>query len=64
MPVRLLDDIVWNGEVLLVTGATENGRVTCRVPRDTIHRLDPYSDASAGRLSSSDRISSRDLRHF
>jgi len=46
MPVRLLDDIVWDGEALLVTGATENGRVTCRVPRDTIHKLDPYSDAS------------------
>jgi hypothetical protein len=38
MPVRLLDDIVWDGEALLVTGATKNGRVTCRVPRDTIHK--------------------------
>ena len=46
MPIRLLGDIVWDGDALLVTGATENGRVTCRVPRDTIHKLDPYSDAS------------------
>jgi hypothetical protein len=38
MPVRLLDDIVWDGEAFLVTGATENGRVTCRVLRDTIHK--------------------------
>ena len=29
MPVRLLDDVVWDGEALLVTGATENGRVLC-----------------------------------
>ncbi len=45
MTVRLLDDIAWDGEALLVTGATENGRVVCRVPRDTIHKLHPYSDA-------------------
>jgi hypothetical protein len=44
MPVRLLDDIVWDGEALLVTGATENGRVTCRVPLSTIHKPHPYSD--------------------
>ncbi|MFL5236036.1 MAG: hypothetical protein ACJ8EL_00230 [Rhizomicrobium sp.] len=24
---------------------TENGRVSCRVPRETIHKLRPYSEA-------------------
>ena len=45
MEARLLDEIVWDGHALLVAAATENGRVICRVPRETIHKLRPYSDA-------------------
>jgi hypothetical protein len=28
-----------------VTGLTENGRVSCQVPRETIQKLRPYSEA-------------------
>jgi hypothetical protein len=35
----------WDGQALLTTGVTENGPVTCRVPRQTIHKLRLYSDA-------------------
>jgi hypothetical protein len=41
----LLDEIVWDGQAIEVAAATENGRVICRVPRETIHKLGPYSDA-------------------
>jgi hypothetical protein len=41
---QLLDEITWDGQALLVAAATENGRVTCRVPRETIHALRIYSD--------------------
>jgi hypothetical protein len=44
MGVRLLDEIAWDGQVLLVAAATDNGQVTCRVPRETIHALRLYSD--------------------
>lgn len=45
MATQLLDEIVWNGQALLVPATTESGRVICRVPRETIHKLRPYSDA-------------------
>jgi hypothetical protein len=45
MAAQLLDEIVWNGQILLVPATTENGRAICRVPRETIHKLRPYSDA-------------------
>jgi hypothetical protein len=45
MTARLLDEITWDGQALLVSAATENGRVVCRVPRETIHQLRHYSDA-------------------
>jgi hypothetical protein len=37
MAAQLLDEVARNGQ--------ENGRVICRVPRETIHKLRPYSDA-------------------
>jgi hypothetical protein len=45
MTVRLLDEIIWDGKALVVTGAIRDGQAICRVPRETIHRLRPYSDA-------------------
>ncbi len=44
MGVRLLDEIAWDGQALLVAATTDNGPVTCRVPRETIHVLRLYSD--------------------
>jgi hypothetical protein len=44
MAVQLLDEITWDGQALLVAAATDNGQVTCRVPRETIHVLRIYSD--------------------
>jgi hypothetical protein len=45
MAAQLLDDIIWDGQALLVAASTENGHVTCRVPRETIHALRMYADA-------------------
>jgi hypothetical protein len=44
MAVQLLDDIVWDGQALLVGALTQHGTVTCTVPRETIHTLRIYSD--------------------
>ena len=44
MAAQLLDEITWDGQALLVAAATDNGQVTCRVPRETIHALRIYSD--------------------
>jgi hypothetical protein len=45
MAVRLLDEITWDGQALMVAAATDDGRVICRVPRETIHVLSIYSDS-------------------
>ena len=45
MTAQLLDEVTWDGQALLVEAVTENGRVMCRVPRETIHQLRHYSDA-------------------
>jgi hypothetical protein len=45
MAAQLLDEIVRNGQALPVPATTENGRVICRVPRETTHKLHPYSNA-------------------
>jgi hypothetical protein len=40
MPVRLLDDIVWDGEALLVTrNARPDGLILIKAPRLTILEL-------------------------
>jgi hypothetical protein len=46
MPVRLLNDIAWVGEALLVAGATEKrpDYLPSTAPRDTIHKLHPDSE--------------------
>ena len=44
MAAQLLDEITWDGEALLVAVVTDNGQVTCRVPRETIHAFRLYSD--------------------
>jgi hypothetical protein len=36
MAAQLLDEIVWNGQALLVPATTKNGRAIFRVPRETI----------------------------
>lgn len=45
MSAQLLDELMRNGQALLAPATTENGRVICRVPRETTHKLRPYSDA-------------------
>ena len=41
------NQINWDGKALYIEAATDVGRVTCKVPRDTVHviRLYLYSDA-------------------
>jgi hypothetical protein len=45
MAAQLLDELMGNGQALLAPATTEKGRVICRVPRETTHKLRPYSDA-------------------
>ena len=44
MAGQLLDDIVWDGQALLVGAVTQHGQVICKMPRETIHALRIYSD--------------------
>jgi hypothetical protein len=44
MAARLLDEITWDGQALLVAAATDNSQVTCRVPGRTIPAQRLYSD--------------------
>lgn len=37
--------IDWDGKALYFEAATDAGRVTCKVPRDTVHVIRLYSDA-------------------
>lgn len=39
--------IEWDGRALSFEAAIEAGRVTCRVPRETVHVLRLYDDAIA-----------------
>jgi hypothetical protein len=43
--VEFSSQIDWDGQALYFEAATEIGRVTCRVPRDTVHVIRLYSDA-------------------
>lgn len=44
MAPRLLDDIAWDGQFLLVEAEVGCGTVHCKVPRETIWALRIYSD--------------------
>jgi hypothetical protein len=43
--IRFENEIGWDGESLLVWAVTHR-RVLCEVPRDTIHMLSVYNDAT------------------
>jgi hypothetical protein len=45
MVAKFSDEINWDGQALYVEAATGIGRVTCKVPRDTVHVVRLYSDA-------------------
>jgi hypothetical protein len=45
MTAKFSDQINWDGHALYVEAATGFGRVTCKVPRDTVHVIRLYSDA-------------------
>jgi hypothetical protein len=45
MTAKFSDQINWDGHALYVEAATGLGRVTCKVPRDTVHVIRLYSDA-------------------
>jgi hypothetical protein len=45
MTAKFSDQINWDGQALYVEAATGFGRVTCKVPRDTVHVIRLYSDA-------------------
>jgi hypothetical protein len=45
MTVKFSDQINCHGQSLYVEAATASGRVTCKVPRDTVHVIRLYSDA-------------------
>ena len=40
-----LETIVWDGTSLSTIIAIDNRRVTCVIPRDTVHALSTYRDA-------------------
>jgi hypothetical protein len=37
MAAEFSDQIDWDGQALYIDAATDVGRVTCKVPRDTVH---------------------------
>ncbi|UTD27972.1 hypothetical protein [Bradyrhizobium sp. WD16] len=45
MAAELTHEVAWDGQALLVEAATDHGKVTCKVPRETVHSLRIYSDA-------------------
>jgi hypothetical protein len=45
MAAEFSNQIDWDGQALYIEAATEVGRVTCKVPRDTVHVIRLYSDA-------------------
>ncbi len=45
MTAEFSNQIDWDGQALYIEAATDVGRVTCRVPRDTVHVIRLYSDA-------------------
>jgi hypothetical protein len=45
MAAEFSNQIDWDGQALYIEAATEIGRVTCKVPRDTVHAFRLYSDA-------------------
>jgi hypothetical protein len=45
MAVEFSKQVDWDGQALYIEAATDVGRVTCKVPRDTIHVIRLYSDA-------------------
>jgi hypothetical protein len=64
MAVQLLDDIVWDGQALLVGALTQDGPVTCTVPRETIHLCASTPILSAARFSLSGETSFRSWLRF
>jgi hypothetical protein len=44
--IRFENEIKWDGKSLSVFAVTHRGRVLCKVPRDTIHMLRIYNDAT------------------
>ena len=57
------NQIDWDGKALYIEAATDVGRVTCKVPRDTVHVIRLYSDAIGRDLprGASDRSETRSL---
>jgi hypothetical protein len=45
MTAKFSSQIDWDGQALYVEAATGIGRVTCKVPRDTVHVIRLYRDA-------------------
>jgi hypothetical protein len=44
--IQFEDEIEWDGKNLSVWATTHFGRVLCEIPRDTIHMLSIYNDAT------------------
>lgn len=45
LATQFSNQIDWDGSSLCVEAATDAGRVTCKIPRETVHVLRLYSDA-------------------
>jgi hypothetical protein len=58
------DEIIWDGQALLVPETTESGQVLGRVPRNTIHVLRLYFGAIGREIHPSDKGSPRSSPHF
>jgi hypothetical protein len=44
--IQFDNEIAWDGERLSVLAVTHRGRIVCEIPRDTIHMLSIYNDAT------------------
>ena len=44
--IQFENEIEWDGKSLSVWAVTHRGRLLCEVPRDTIHMLSTYNDAT------------------
>jgi hypothetical protein len=44
--IQFENEIEWNGRSLSAWAVTPRGRVLCEIPRDTIHMLSIYNDAT------------------
>jgi hypothetical protein len=43
--VQLDNEILWDGDSIVVWASSEQGRIKCEIPRNTIHSMPLFADA-------------------